>query len=410
MTELVTGLFGVTGLLFVAAVLSGVLFDRIDAGSRRDAAVGLLLGVAAGVAVLAAVRLPGGVVADVRGPLLITAGLFGGWVGFLAALPIPLGLRLEAGGTWVAGVVSIFMYAGLGAVVRQVVGVRARSVSRSAAMWAAVASPLALLSVLLIPGIDSSFFWTVVVPFAAFNAIGTLLIGIALSSELSRSETDRSRKRRESFDALTKMLPPDVFASQLLHQWKLYEFSNVPHAYILVSIDGASALLKKLGEKAYDALRAEIAMIVSEQVRGTDLATTRDFDRFAILIPQGDVQIARSVGSRIQETVRAKVKGPDGPITVSVGLADVADGFQAGDVEAAAEGALFQANGQKAADAIGPTCCETLATNVAESEFRSPSWYHMQSGNTATTAAGAPPSDGDGPHSPPSRDRAAADR
>lgn len=72
------------------------------------------------------------------------------------------------------------------------------------------------------------------------------------------------------------------------------------------------------------------------------------------------------MATRIQDRVRATVNGPNGAVTVSIGLSDVSESMCAGDVEAIAEGALFAANARKPKNAIGPAYNETLAPDEPE--------------------------------------------
>lgn len=374
MAEVVTGLLYLTGLLFVASTFTGVVFDRMAPGRPRDAVLGTLFGATAGAAILASMTLPGGVVVDARMPLLVIAGLIGGPIGALAALPIPIGMRLEAGGTWVIGVLSIMAGPLVGLAVRAVRARLGLPLDRTAVLWAAAATPLLMISAVFVPMPLPAMVTTFLVPLVIFNAIGTLCVGFTVISELIRSETRHSANEREAFDARANLVPSSVFKSQLIHQWKLHEFFNTPHAYMLISIDDACTLKRAMGAKAFGALRMDVARVVSSHIRDADLATAKDFDRFAVLLPQSSVQISRSVATRIQERVRASIPGPHGPVTVSIGLADVSESMCAGDVEAIAEGALFLANARKPANAIGPDYSETLAPGDAPAEIAHRPW------------------------------------
>jgi hypothetical protein len=134
--------------------------------------------------------------------------------------------------------------------------------------------------------------------------------------------TARTRQRmahgRAAFEAQTNACgPKPVFDSQLMHHWTLHVSFDTAHAFMLVSLAMRSVLRPDLCAKGLRAASfTEVAKAVSGSIRKTDVATARDFDRIAVLLPQSDLATARGIAQSVQMACRQISRGLDDALTV----------------------------------------------------------------------------------------------
>ncbi|MEM8852673.1 MAG: LytS/YhcK type 5TM receptor domain-containing protein [Pseudomonadota bacterium] len=345
------------GFLVVAAFVLGVVFDKVSPGPLRQAVFGALCGVFAALTMAMNVAIEGFVV-DARTPLLVAAGMFGGPIGALLALPIPLGLRLHLGGpAALAGAVAVVSALSIGVAARVFVFSRGWPLDRRAVVIASLAAPLCLLA-LLAPGtpIPQDVVTLIILPFMVWLPFSTAILGLSCMNELTRSDASRREREAQRFRRRTQHLPQGVFDSQLDQLQRLNARYGTRYAMMVVAIDNADGLMKRLTRKRWMQLRTDIARIVRDSVRDCDVCTARGPDRFAVLLPHTTTRATLPAAERIRSATVAlgehdwhEASGP----TVSIGVADVEDAFSADAVEVAAEGALYLARDRTPTGALG---------------------------------------------------------
>lgn len=353
-----------SGLCAITAIALGRAFDLTASQRYQAMAVGFACGA---VAALLPFLGPYGPVA--LAPPLVAAGILAGRLAVLMAVPLPLALiALQSGGliAWLTLAAS----ASLGLVARFLSARMGAELDRSAALWGAIATPfacavpcLAAVSATPVAALRT------LAQDAAFAATVSAVLIAGIVSEIGRSETNRKQRQARKLRMAANLVSPAMFQAQVLHQWRLHEFFGAPHAFILVSIDRAAELRRSAGEANYERIREEVGRVVGSSTRQVDLATAVDFDRFAILLPQTSVEVARGVAIRLQNAVREAVSGPFGAVTVSMGLADADDATTPDGIEDAAEAALYEANARQASNAIG---AGTLTTHRADRQLEAP--------------------------------------
>jgi hypothetical protein len=83
--------------------------------TMRLAVLGLTMGIGAGASILCGVSTPGGIIVDLRTPLLAIASYFGGPVGAIASLAVAMSVRLVLGGAGlIGGIIGMLVTSGLG--------------------------------------------------------------------------------------------------------------------------------------------------------------------------------------------------------------------------------------------------------------------------------------------------------
>ncbi|MCF3936185.1 diguanylate cyclase [Acuticoccus sp. M5D2P5] len=359
MTDIFLHLAQSAGILMLGAVVLGVVFDHTTS-ARRDLCVGIACGLLACGLMAMSMRASGFVI-DGRGAVLAAAGLFGGPIGAVAALPLPLFLRNEIGGpAVVTGVVSMVAQAMLGVAVQHLRKRGGGAFERRSVLWLAAASPLVILA-LYIPGLapasTAGLRAEIAVALLLWLPFSTLVFGLSTMNELSRANRLRAKRFTGQFERATGLIDGTLFDAQLMQHWRLHERYGSGYVYMLVSIDDVAALRRTYRGADWERLVVDIARALRGAIRHCDLCTRTDIDRFAVLLPHTTLPLARPVAERIASRVARTVTRPNMPngrITVSIGIADV-DGTQLPlDVLGIAEGELFLANGRMANGAIGP--------------------------------------------------------
>jgi diguanylate cyclase (GGDEF)-like protein len=165
---------------------------------------------------------------------------------------------------------------------------------------------------------------------------------------LERAErTEAELRYLADHDSLTGLLDRRRFRAELDQYVSFTARYGGQGAVMIIDIDGLKAVNDELGHHAGDNLLRQIAMIMRERVRATDIVARLSGDEFAVLMPQSDVEGAMQLG----EDLRAQVAGAARPApeancaTISVGIAMFGTGVNAGSeaVLVAADQAMYEA-------------------------------------------------------------------
>lgn len=381
-------------VLILAAFVLGTVFGRTPAGPARNLAVGIVCGLGAALLAVFARVTPSGVSADGPGPLLLVAGVFGGPMAALVALPLPLALRAAAGGPAVAGgLISIVLCALVGIAVDAVRRWRGVPLGRSTVVALALAAPLVLVALVVPRRGETVALVPAMLPLLAWLPAGTLIAGLSIMAEADRAHDWRTRRSRSRLDSATRLVPLELFESKLLHHWRQRERYGGEYSYLLVSVDEAPALRRTVGERAYEALFARLAGAVRASVRECDLCARVDFDRLAVLVPHAALPFALRLAEGVHAAVAREVTaaGTSGAATVSVGVAEVDGTHRPFDIQSVAEGELFLANARQPRRATGPARASGPVDGLVRSFPGGPAQATTAPG--AASAAGGTPAD-----------------
>lgn len=349
-------------MVIVGSLAAGFLFDRVGAGLTRNVLVGLIGGIAALVAMLAPAG-PSPYAIDGHVPIVLVASYFGGPAGALAAISLPLAMRVDLGGPMLpTGIAAILLAALVGAGVKVAMARLGWSMRRRSIVLLAAASPLVLLALLaphggayppglLLPSIVALSLWLPTL---------TLLFGILVFNELARSEAARRTKEEQLFFILTETVSDDLLRSQITHHARLHERYGVHYAFLLIALDDGKAMYERTPPADWGEFKAAIARQIRHSIRESDVCAPLGADRFGVLLPYTGAANAYTVAERIQTAINTNVIFEGRPVSVSIGLANVDDNAPANDVVITAEGALFLANANGQKNVIGPFPGERL--------------------------------------------------
>jgi diguanylate cyclase (GGDEF)-like protein len=141
-------------------------------------------------------------------------------------------------------------------------------------------------------------------------------------SALGNSLEYQRRIQRGLHDPVTHLYNALYLEERLKEEVMRGRRYTYPVSLLLIDLDGFGAAYEKLGESAAQRILIEVAEIVRQATRETDIPARLENDDYGILCVHTDRERARSVGERIRTAVEKSSFGGV-KITASVGIAGV---------------------------------------------------------------------------------------
>ena len=166
---------------------------------------------------------------------------------------------------------------------------------------------------------------------------------------LERAErTEADLRYLADHDSLTGLLDRRRFRAELDQSVSFSARYGGRGAVMIVDIDGLKEVNDSLGHHAGDNLIRQVAGVMRERVRSSDIVARLSGDEFAILMPQTDVEGALHLGEDLRSQVADSVQATSdsGPATISVGITMFGGGERGSGSEAvlvAADQAMYRA-------------------------------------------------------------------
>jgi diguanylate cyclase (GGDEF)-like protein len=165
---------------------------------------------------------------------------------------------------------------------------------------------------------------------------------------LAKAEkTEAELRYLADHDSLTGLLDRRRFRSELDQYVSFSARYGGQGAVMIIDIDGLKEVNDTLGHHAGDNLIRQIAGIMRERVRGTDIVARLSGDEFAVLMPQTDTTGALQLGEDLRAAVAERAAPSlDAPnVTVSLGITMFGGKREAGSeaVLIAADQAMYRA-------------------------------------------------------------------
>ena len=118
-------------------------------------------------------------------------------------------------------------------------------------------------------------------------------------------------------------------------------------AVLMLDLDHFKEVNDTLGHAIGDELLVDVARVLQQRMRSTDLVARLGGDEFAVLLPHADMKSAELVASSLVETLRDEVSGLEDTrsgVTASVGGVIIEEShLSASDVLSAADAAMYVA-------------------------------------------------------------------
>ncbi len=140
---------------------------------------------------------------------------------------------------------------------------------------------------------------------------------------LRRAErTEAELRYLADHDSLTGLLDRRRFRAELDQYVSFSARYGGRGAVMIIDIDGLKGINDTLGHHAGDNLIRQVAGVMRERVRATDIVARLSGDEFAILVPQTDVEGALQLGEALRGQVADSVQptSDSDPATISVGI------------------------------------------------------------------------------------------
>ena len=170
-----------------------------------------------------------------------------------------------------------------------------------------------------------------------------------LEEQKKELEADREELQEEaSRDALTDAFNRRYFEEALTREFETAHQHGWPMSVIFVDLDRFKQINDSHGHQAGDLMLQEVAGLLTENLRDTDIVARYGGDEFVLLLPGLDARAAEQIAGRLVNSARGRsINGTDGAelhITLSLGTAtqDSAAAFEKpADLLAAADQALY---------------------------------------------------------------------
>ena len=148
-------------------------------------------------------------------------------------------------------------------------------------------------------------------------------------------------------DSLTGLLDRRRFRAELDQYVSFTERYGGQGAVMIVDIDGLKLVNDSFGHHAGDNLIRQIAAVMRERVRVTDIVARLSGDEFAVLMPQSDVagalQLGEDLRARVAESARPAPEADRATISVGITMFGGVRGIGAEAVLIAADQAMYTA-------------------------------------------------------------------
>jgi diguanylate cyclase (GGDEF)-like protein len=165
---------------------------------------------------------------------------------------------------------------------------------------------------------------------------------------LRRAErTEAELRYLADHDSLTGLLDRRRFRAELDQYVSFSARYGGRGAVMIIDIDGLKAVNDLLGHHAGDNLIRQVAGVMRERVRATDIVARLSGDEFAILMPQTDVEGAMQLGedlrAQVADSVQPTSEAPPATISVGITMFGGEKGIDSEAVLVAADQAMYRA-------------------------------------------------------------------
>ena len=176
-------------------------------------------------------------------------------------------------------------------------------------------------------------------------------------------------------DGLTGLYTHRLFQEKLTEELEWAERHNQHVVLVMVDADNFKTFNDTLGHPAGDQLLKEIASLLKDKVRSTDIVCRYGGDEFALLLKQTSKEDAQRMCERIREAFQLRFGGNEVQVTSSIGLAGFpTDALTKKDLAKAADDALYVAKrGGRNMVAVSGTLEERRANPIEQEVLLRPS-------------------------------------
>lgn len=184
-----------------------------------------------------------------------------------------------------------------------------------------VTVPLDRIEILAGQQIRRAVWWIVLILGASFT-----IVAIALAFGMKQRRVLALASWQASHDALTELANRRGFERALAHFWASAGDENIPHAIIMIDLDGFKPVNDTYGHAVGDEVLKMVAKTLRQHVRASDVAARLGGDEFAVLLhgcPMHQAQeVAETLLSSISEA-KLEWEGHRIGVSASIGVAPI---------------------------------------------------------------------------------------
>ena len=146
-------------------------------------------------------------------------------------------------------------------------------------------------------------------------------------------------------DGLTGLYDKTTFSRLLTDELQRQARFGRPVTLVLADIDKFKTLNDTFGHADGDAVLAQVAEIIAQQARSTDICGRFGGEEFGVFLPEVGVQAGQLLAERIRAAVETTFAETPYKTTISLGVAAAQPGVSEDDLVRAADAALYVAKG-----------------------------------------------------------------
>ena len=121
-------------------------------------------------------------------------------------------------------------------------------------------------------------------------------------------------------DELTKLYNRLFFNKQYHYLVTKYERFKTPFSMVIIDIDNFKKINDTYGHKKGDKILKEVAQVIKDSIRRTDLAFRYGGEEIVVLLPDTELDKAKKIADRIRKNIEQKVKIQNNSVTISAGV------------------------------------------------------------------------------------------
>jgi len=129
-------------------------------------------------------------------------------------------------------------------------------------------------------------------------------------------------------DPLTKLYNRLFFNNQILYLKNRYDRTKKPFSAMLLDIDNFKKINDTYGHHIGDEVLKNVAKIIKNSIRKTDIACRYGGEEFIILFPDTNKQKAIEISERIRKEIEKKIIYDDKPVTISAGVGEFNNSYK----------------------------------------------------------------------------------
>jgi two-component system cell cycle response regulator len=194
-------------------------------------------------------------------------------------------------------------------------------------------------------------------PFKAEELLARVEVAMRLKRERERLRRSAEEahatalvaQERTMTDALSGMLNRYGLQRVLAHEYAEARRYTRPLSCLMIDLDNFKTINDTFGHLAGDVALKQVAGILNEIVRRSDMVSRYGGDEFLVLLPETDLEGAEALAEKIRAAASSRKFGDGSPhfqVTLSIGAATLADDESGNDMIARADMALYTAKEQ----------------------------------------------------------------